>query len=87
MALAQRLQAALAPVEPRPGFLSQLGRQLAADRPKALAEARAREKDQRLMWVAGVGGAISLLGFVGYRAAQAWGGRAGRTASSKAARV
>jgi hypothetical protein len=76
-ALAQRVQAALAPVEPRAEFLVALGRQLAVDRPKALAEARARESDQRLKWVAGVGGPISLLGLgiVGYRAAQALSGR------------
>jgi hypothetical protein len=73
--LARRLQAVLKPVEPRQTFLAQLAEQLAAAQPKA--EAAVRQRDQRLMWLAGVGGALYLvgLGFVSWRAAQAVGGR------------
>jgi hypothetical protein len=77
--VARRVQANLAPVEPRADFLRELSRQLAAAWPQAEVEAarRARQKDQRLMWVAGAGGLLYLAGlvFLSVRAALAVGGR------------
>jgi len=86
MGLARRLRAALVPVEPRPGFLAQLADQLVAARPEM--EAAARQKEQRLLWMAGVGGALYLagLGFVSFRAAQVVGGRLTALVSSRGAR-
>jgi len=86
VALARRLQAALTPVEPRPAFLAQLAERLAAARPQV--EAAVRQKEQRLMWVAGVGGALYLagLGFISLRAAQAVGGRLAALVTARGAR-
>ena len=86
LALARRLQAVLTPVEPRPAFLAHLADQLAAARPQV--EAAARQKEQRLMWLAGVGGALYLagLGFISVRAAQAVGGRLAALVTARGAR-
>jgi len=86
ISLARRLQAALTPVEPRPAFLAHLAEQLAAARPQV--EAATRQKEQRLMWVAGVGGALYLagLGFISLRAAQAVGGRLAALVTARGAR-
>jgi len=85
--LARRLQASLTPVEPRPQFIGDLGDQLASAWPQAEAEAavRARQKERRLMWVAGLGGALYLagLGLVSVRAAQAVASRFGALISTR----
>lgn len=77
--VARRVQASLAPVEPRADFLRDLNAQLSAAWPQAEAEAarRARQKDQRLMWMTGAGGVLYLAGlvFLSVRAALAVGGR------------
>ena len=76
MDLARRLHAAMPPVAPRPGFAAELRAQLALAAPAAEAT-RLREKEQRRLWIAGISGAVALLGLglVTYRTARA-GGRA-----------
>jgi hypothetical protein len=89
--LARRLQNSLMPVEARPAFVADLQRHLAAEHVAATAtraSVRAREKEQRLRWVAGLGGALYLasLGFVSFRAAQAVTGRVTALSAARNAR-
>ncbi len=78
MGLARRLYQAMPPVAPRPGFAAELRTKLTEWQPTAVA-ARQKEREQRLRWMAGLGGAVYLLslGFVTYRTAQAVTGRVG----------
>jgi hypothetical protein len=84
MGLARRLNSAMLPVAPRPGFAAELRTQLDLARPAAEA-ARQKEKEQRRRWMAGIGGAVYLLslGFVTYRTAQAVTGRVGPWARTR----
>jgi hypothetical protein len=86
--LALRLQHSLAPVEPRPVFVAELQGRLVVEHAAAAAaraSTRAKEKEQRLRWVAGLGGALYLasLGFVSFRAAQAVTGRVAALAAAR----
>ncbi len=72
--LAGRVQAALGPVEPRPAFVVEVKqRLLAAERVAAASAAPQHSQQQKLMWMAGLGGAAYLasLGVVSYMAARA----------------
>jgi hypothetical protein len=86
--LVRWLQAGLVPLEPRPAFVTNLQGRLAAQHATAAAtraSARAKEKEVRLRWVAGLGGALYLasLGFVSFRAAQAVTGRVAALAAAR----
>jgi hypothetical protein len=72
MDLARRLHTAMAPVAPRPAFVAALRAQLDLAVPAAEAT-RLRERDQRRLWIAGISGAVALLGLglVTYRTARA----------------
>jgi hypothetical protein len=85
MHLARRLHTAMPPVAPRAGFTAELMTQLTLARPEAEAT-RLREKEQRRRWVAGIGGAVALLGLglVTYRTAQAVTSKVGPWAKSRA---
>jgi hypothetical protein len=63
-ALAGRVRAALAPVEPPPDFVADLKRQLVADADRARAVTRRERTVQRraLVVAAGAGGAVYVLG-------------------------
>jgi hypothetical protein len=72
--LAARVHAALAAVEPRPGFVAEVKqRLLAAERIAAASAAPLHSQQQKLMWMAGLSGAAYLasLGVVSYMAARA----------------
>ncbi|MCC7359334.1 MAG: hypothetical protein IT317_07650 [Anaerolineales bacterium] len=72
MDLARRLHAAMPAVAPRLGFAADLRAQLDLAAPAAEATRR-REKEQRRLWIAGISGAVALLGLglVTYRTARA----------------
>jgi hypothetical protein len=65
-ALAGRVRAALAPVEPPPDFVADLKRQLVANADRARAVTRRERTEQRraLVVAAGAGGAVYALGLV-----------------------
>ncbi len=86
MLLARRVQGAMAPVAARAGFAAELRARLEQARPEVEA-ARRREKEQRRLWVAGIGGAVALLGLgiVTYRTAQAVTGKVGPRAKEQGA--
>jgi hypothetical protein len=74
MRLAARVRAALVAVEPRPAFVLEMKqRLLAAERVAAASAAPLHSQQQKLMWMAGLGGAAYLasLGVVSYMAARA----------------
>jgi hypothetical protein len=86
--LVHRLESRLVVVEPRPAFVSELKGRLAVEHLALVAKratARAKEKEQRLRWAAGLGGALYLasLGFVSFRAAQAVTGRVAALAAAR----
>lgn len=86
MLLARRVQAAMPLVAARAGFTAELRAQLDQARPEAEAT-REREKEQRRRWVAGIGGAVALLGLgiVTYRTAQAVTSKVGPWAKGRVA--
>ena len=66
LGLARRVQAALAPVEPRPAFVSDLRAQLRGDAREARQTAE-RNRERRRKWIglaAGLGGILYLLGLM-----------------------
>ena len=83
MLLARRIQAAMAPVEPRPAFAADLKARLVAQR-RAQAQPAAGA-GRGMLWLAGLAGAVSMagLGFVSYRVARAGVGRMSAVAASR----
>jgi hypothetical protein len=85
--VARRVKAALVPVDARPEFAAGLRQQLVAAMPAA---GRAPRRAGRLMWVAGAGGVLYLVGltFISFRAgAAAMGKLSGIIAAGRASRT
>jgi hypothetical protein len=86
--LAARMRKQFVAVEPRPAFIAEVKqRLLAAERIAAASTAQLRSQQQRLMWMAGLGGAAYLasLGVVSYMAARAGKGLMRSAAAARAA--
>ena len=94
MRLAARLRASLTAVEPRPAFVAEVKERLLAAQRATAATMAPVQAQQRLMWMAGLGGAAYLagLGVVSYMAARAGtgllrGGAGGRAPAGEGGRA